>query len=846
MTPKTIDLSRLPELPVTRQLPELRRTLASGHAVLSAEPGSGKTTLVPLLLLDAPWLAGRRILMLEPRRPAARMAARRMAALLGEPVGQTVGYQVRFERRLSAATRIEVLTEGLLLRRLQADPELTGVGLVVFDEFHERSLQADLSLALCLDVCAGLRDDLRLLAMSASLDTAPLARLMGATTVTAEGRLYPVDIHYADRDAESRDPVPATLGAVQNALQVCDGDLLVFLPGRREIDRLRERIAAHWGSALVVDTLYGDMPASAQDAVLQREGGGRRVILATDIAETSLTIEGIAGVVDSGLARRPVFDPNTGLTRLETRRISKASALQRAGRAGRLGPGYCLRAWTASRHARLDDWTAPEIANADLAPLVLELAAWGVTDPGALSWLDPPPRAHWQQAATLLRQLDALDATGRITATGRQMVAFPTHPRVAHLLAAAADSTSRNLAADLAALLAERDPLRGSSVAGADIDARLAALDALRARQPLPAGADRTSLQRIARAAEQLRRLCGDVLPVDGDEGPIDIGEAVARAYPDRIALCTSTDGRRYLMRNGRAAVLGDGDPLGGRRWLAVAALDAGHRDAAIWLAAPLDERTLERLFAGVIESRRELRWDAALDDVVARAVRRLDALVMSDEPMALHPDDPTGPILCAQIRRQGLAAFFDDPVELRARVQRMRALEPGEGWPDYSESKLLDGVEHWLLPWLKPGEGRRQLRRLRLDEVLATQLGWERVQRLDQWLPTHFETPAGTRRRIGYVGEGAPTLQVPLQEVLGLQSSPRLAGGRVAVVLHLLSPAGRPLQVTADLAGFWSGAYAEVRKEMRGRYPKHHWPEDPAHAEATRFTKRRTQRGGD
>lgn len=817
----------------------LRAALRAGHAILSAEPGSGKTTLVPMMLLDEPWLQGRRILMLEPRRPAARMAARRMAALLGEAVGATVGYQVRFERRMSAATRIEVLTEGLLLRRIQADPELAGVGLVIFDEFHERHLTGDLSLALALDLTAALRADLRLLVMSASLDAAPLAALLPATPIDAAGRPHPVEIRYAERDVEMRDPIPACRRALADAVRDTDADVLVFLPGRREIERLRAEVDARWKGELDALPLYGDLPADAQDAVLQGPGSRRRVIIATDIAETSLTIPGVRAVVDSGLARRPLFDPRSGLTRLDTLWISKASALQRAGRAGRLGPGRCYRAWTAARHERLADWQAPEIAEADLAALVLEVANWGLASPDDLRWLDPPPPAHWQQACALLRDLGALDGAGHITPSGRQMARFPTHPRLAHLLANASCPADRRIAADLAALVSERDPLRRvqASARSADIGLRLDALAALRAGSALDDGVDPTAMRRVDRAARQFLRLCPR--RAAGTSG-LTAGRGLALAYPDRVALCAGGDARRYVLRNGRAVRVADGDPLQGRRLLAVADVDAGRRDGVVRLAAALEASEFDALFADAVETRRELRWDDGRADVVARVVQRLGALVLADDAVPLREDDATAPLLFAQIRQHGLGAFFDDPVELRARVERARQLDPEGGWPDFSEPGLLATLGDWLADWLKPGKGAGQLEALRLDSVLGGLLGWERSRVLDRWLPTQFETPAGTRRKIRYAVDGPPVLAVPLQEVLGLDAGPTLADGRVTVLLHLLSPAGRPLQVTADLAAFWAGAYASVRKEMRGRYPKHDWPEDPASARATRLTRRR------
>lgn len=833
----------LPELPIHGSLSELRKALSRGHAVLSAEPGSGKTTLVPLLLQDESWLDGRKILMLEPRRPAARMAARRMATLLGEAVGETVGYQVRFERKVSARTRIEVLTEGLLLRRLQADPELKGVGLLIFDEFHERNLQGDLSLALSLDVASALRDDLRLLVMSASLDAQPLVAMMSATAIDAPGRVHPVEISHADADADLRNPVPGCMRALVSALSQTAGDVLVFLPGRREIERMCAEVAAKWTDEVDALTLYGEMPAADQDAVLRGGGPRRRVIMTTDIAETSLTIEGVEAVVDSGLARKPAFEPNTGLTRLETRRISKASALQRAGRAGRLGPGHCYRSWTLARQARMEDWTVPELMEADLAPLVLELANWGVVDAAELRWLDPPPEAHWQQAVELLRQLGAVDEPRRITSAGRRMARFPAHPRLAHVLVAASNRAEQLLAADVAALLSERDPLRRGEgrMRTADLGLRLDALAAMRQKGSVPAGFDRASLRQVDKVAQQFLRLCDE--PTDRGGHPMGPGQCLALAYPDRVAMRTSTDGRRYLMRNGRAALLDESDPLRASPFLAIAGVDAGRREGIIWLAATMLKEEFEELFAEQIREQREVRWDPGKRDVVARFVRRLDAILLSDEAVALRTDDPVPQLLLEQIRQQGLAAFFDDPLDLRARVQLIRSVEDTQDWPDFSEQGLLDSLDEWLLPWLRNGEGARQLRGIRLQEVLAGSLGWERVQLLDQRLPAHFETPAGTRRRIQYGLDGSPVLAVPLQEMLGLREGPVLADGRVPLVLHLLSPAGRPLQLTTDLAAFWAGAYVEVKKEMRGRYPKHYWPDDPAASQATRFSKRRMKR---
>lgn len=809
--------------------------------MLTAETGSGKTTLLPLLLLDEPWLANRRILVLEPRRPAARMAAQRMAELLNESVGATVGYQVRFERRVSADTRIEVLTEGLFLRRVQDDPELTGVGLVVFDEFHERNLQGDLALALVLDVTRGLREDLRLLVMSASLDPAPLCRLMPASSVHASGRQYPVSVQHDSRDVGLREAVPACLRLVSRALEETAGDVLVFLPGRREIQALIDALQVYPpGAALEVLPLFGELDSAAQDRVLRpKVRGPRRVIAATDIAETSLTIEGISAVVDSGLARRPLFDVGTGLTRLRTIRVSRASALQRAGRAGRLGPGRCYRAWSEARHARLDAAAAAEIAQADLAPVALEVAAWGA-DVGALSWPDAPPQAAWAAGLALLRALGAVHDNGALTARGRRMARFPAHPRLAHLLDSAASVEDQRLAADIAAILSERDPLRrgNDAAAGVDLTARLDALSAFRRHRLSVSSADVTALRRVDQAARQLRRLCKK--PTAEVGGPWSAGTGLLLAYPDRVACRTAGNGRRYLLRSGRAALLPDGDRLSGSDCLVVAAVDGGDREGRIDLAAPIDRDAIETTLGAQITSQRELRWDERLRDVVARRVQRLDAIILRDEAVALQADDPVLDVVARRAGEVGLEQLLVLPEDLMARVELIRRLDPAGDWPDCSQAGLTRTLPEWLAAWLPSGAGLRQVRKLDLSAVLTHFLGRARAQRLDKLLPVSIDTPAGTRRRIRYEVDAEPVLALPMQEMFGEAIGPSLVNGRLPVVLHLLSPAGRPLQVTRDLAGFWAGAYADVRKEMRGRYPKHHWPEDPASASATRSVKRR------
>jgi len=828
------------ELPVSAALAELRQALAQGHVVLTAPPGSGKTTLVPLALLDAPWLAGQKILMLEPRRPAARMAARRLAQLVDQQPGGLVGYQVRLDRRIGPDTRIEVVTEGILTRRLQGDPTLQGVGLVIFDEFHERNLQADLGLALCLDVCSGLRDDLRLLLMSATLDPAPLCALLGGRHVAAEGRQYPVDVQYLPPQ-DRREPLPAMPALVRRALDETTGDVLVFMPGRGEIERLAAELV---GLPVTVQRLYGDLPAAEQDRILAPPSGQeRRVILSTDLAESSLTIEGISAVVDSGLARKPSFDPNSGMTRLQRLPISAASAEQRAGRAGRLGPGVCYRAWTEARHGRLLAATPPEISNSDLTGLVLELALWGIADPAQLAWLDAPPEAHWQQAVALLQGLDALDGEGHITAAGRRMAQLGLEPRLARLLLCAENRAEAELSADLAALLSERDLLRPppSGRGPSDLGLRLLVLQDWRASGRVPVQADKHRLEAVDRLAGSLRRQLGK-LPA-GDAR--DAGLLLSLAFPDRIARRREGGVGRFLLSNGRGALLDEADSLAGMDWLVVAALDAGQREGRIWSAMSLHPADLEAAHGAHVQQQDELVWDEARQAVVARCRRRLGAILLSEQQTRPADIAAAQQVLLAALARRWPAGLNWTPAlqQWLARVRRIRALDPDGAWPDLSDAALRDTLAEWLGPWLDQRLSLSALGNIDLAAILRGRLDWSRQQRLDDWLPSHFETPAGSRRAIDYCGDGPPRVSVPLQEMFGQRDTPRLAAGRLSLVLELLNPAQRPIQVTADLENFWRNAYVEVRKELRGRYPRHDWPEDPALTPPRRGTGRPRRR---
>ncbi|MDS4032091.1 MAG: ATP-dependent helicase HrpB [Candidatus Contendobacter sp.] len=827
-------------LPIEPVLPAIRAALRESTAlVLQAPPGAGKTTGVPLALLDEPWLAGRSILLLEPRRLAARAAAARMASLLGEAVGQTVGYRIRFDNQASRQTRIEVLTEGILTRRLQRDPTLDGVGLVIFDEFHERSLHADLALALCLDSQRGLREDLRLLVMSATLDGAAVARLLGdAPIVTSEGRAHPVTRHYLPRDPDGVD-FSAVVRTVLTALPRHAGDLLVFLPGGGEIRQIRRRLEAEPACAgLALGPLYGDLPGDAQQrALLPDPEGRRKIVLATPIAETSLTIEGVSVVVDAGWTRVPRFDPRAGLTRLETVRITADAAEQRAGRAGRLGPGVCYRLWSESTQNRLRPRRDPEILDADLAPLALELAQWGVNDPLALAWLNPPPPGALAQARALLIELEALDEQGRLTPTGQDLAELPTHPRLGHLLRRGVALGHGALAADLAALLEERDLLRGEHPFGCDLTARLEALQAFRRDGARRGPADPAACVRVDQAARRWRQLLR-VGP--GPETPPAaeiIGLLLALAYPDRIARRRDGGADRYLLANGRGARLLAGDPWLGCDWLAVAHLDAGASEGRIWLAAPVDPADLETQLAARVRTVAEVHWDDRQAAVVARRQRRLGAVILDSAPLASADPVLLRQAMLAGVHRMGLDSlpWSDELRDWRARVLSLRHWFPTDGWPDVADGWLAEHLDEWLAPWLDGITRREHLQRLDLAAALQALLDHRQRARLNELAPTHLQVPSGSRLRLRYTPGEPPVLAVKLQELFGLADTPRIANGRIAVTLHLLSPAQRPIQVTQDLRGFWERTYAEVKKELKGRYPKHPWPDDPWTATPTR-----------
>jgi ATP-dependent helicase HrpB len=845
--------TNLPDTPILAALPELKAALrTSANVVLEAPPGAGKSTVVPLALLDEAWLAEGRIVVLQPRRIAARAVARRLAQLAGVDVGGLVGYRTRLESRVGRDTRIEVVTEGILTRRLQDDPGLEGVGCVVFDEFHERNLQSDLGLALALDAQRHLREDLRLLVMSATLDVLPVARLLGdAPTVRSIGRSYEVVTHHVDGSAKGSDTreVPVerrAVNVVSRALAQSPGDALVFLPGAGEIRRAVTMLTeATAGAGLAILPLYGELDAAAQDVALRPDGQGRRkVVFATNLAETSLTIEGVRIVVDAGLERRQRFDPNSGMGRLETRPISRASADQRRGRAGRTAPGACWRLWSESAHAALAAHAPPEIAEADLAPLALELACWGASDAATLAWLDPPSPPRLAQARELLQRLDALDARGQVTPAGRAMARLAAHPRLAHMMLRAQPLGLGSLACELAALLSERDPLRASTPGTRDPDLRHR-LDVFHGAPP-PAGftVDARALAQARRSAELLERRTRSDSRDRGPSAALDrdaaTGLLLAFAYPDRIGLRRGEDSGRYVLANGRGAVLSGPAALARSELVVAADLDAGEREARVNLAAPIARELLEEHFSERIVPNDEVNWDSRSATVVARRTRRLDALILDEQPLRGREAPGSLPAMLTGIRELGIDAlpWTDDTRQWRHRVRLMRthaANETERGqWPDVSDEALLATLENWLAPWLEGVTRRDHLARVDLRGALHGLLEWGARRRLDEAAPTHVTVPSGSRVAIDYSAD-TPTLSVRLQEVFGWKESPRVADGRVAVTVELLSPARRPVQVTRDLASFWARGYAEVRKELKGRYPKHYWPDDPHAAIATR-----------
>ncbi len=833
-----------PSFPITPLLPEISASLAAHpRLVLEAPPGAGKTTQVPLALLGQPWLAGTRILMLEPRRIAARAAAQFMAKQLGEEVGQTVGYRIRFESKVSAATRIEVVTEGILTRLIQDDPELSGFGIILFDEFHERHLAGDLGAALALDVQGTLRPDLRIVVMSATLDGERIAQWLDAPRISSPGRSYPVRVEYPPaRVQESMEHHLARIA--RQALEENDGDVLAFLPGRREIARTQAVLEQSLTRDDVeVVALHGELSLAEQQSALNpAEPGTRRIVLATNVAESSVTLPGIRAVVDSGLAREPRFDPNSGFTRLETVNISQASADQRTGRAGRVAEGTAYRLWPQSK--RLDASRTAEIAQAELSGLALELAAWGITGNGGndLSWLDVPPTGALAQARELLMQLAALAPDGRITALGREMLELGATPRLGAAALRAAPEW-RALVADLLALMEARSPLRGEQARSDDFRARVSALHAWRDRRTAGArgGVDTGALAAIEQASKGWRRRLDVRSAASGMPDSHAVGDLLLHAFPDRVARRDENNPLRYTLANGRGARLHENTALHGEPWLVALDLRFEARDSLMLAAAPLDPRMLERDYPAQFRRERVLRWNDERNAVEAFEEQRYAAIVLERRSVPVKPEDAL-PALIAAVRAKGIDAlpWSESARRLRARMQALRAWMPELGLPDVSDAALLDTLDDWLAPYLN---GKRRLDALSAEELsqaLCTLFDYEQRRLLDAQVPESLTVPSGMSRRLEYAEGEPPVLAVKLQELFGLADTPRVANGRIPVTLHLLSPAGRPIQVTQDLKGFWERTYPEVKKELKGRYPRHPWPDDPWTAAPTHRAKPR------
>jgi ATP-dependent helicase HrpB len=825
--------------PIHSVLPQVKSSLsAKSITILQAPPGAGKSTVLPIELINEPWLNKKKIIMLEPRRLAAKSVANRMSQLLDQEVGNRVGYRVRFESKISKSTEIEVVTEGILTRMIQSDNALEEYSLVIFDEFHERSLNADLALALTLQVQQLLRPDLKILIMSATLDGEKLSQQLGnAPVITSQGKQYPIEHRHVTPDAH-KPIVPQIASTVKKAFREVDGDILTFLPGAGEINRVFDMLSDE-NLDVEIFKLYGDLNFQQQQkALLPNPNGKRKIILSTSIAETSLTIEGIKAVVDCGLARVPRFDPRSGMTKLETIKVSKDSADQRAGRAGRLGPGVCYRMWPEFQTNQLPPTRKPEILEADLAPLLLELLTWGVTDINELKWIDTPPKGAVASALTLLEELDAV-SNGKITSKGKQMAELPTHPRLAHMLLLAKEKgeVALHIACDVAALLEERDP--ASNEIGADLGLRVEMLQRFRNNERV---GDKNALERIDRLAFSWRKWFGIQKSKQLTQLEIhnSTGLLIASAYPERIAKQQKRGGQLYKLSNGRQMKLDAQDALLHFEWLAVAQADLGINEGKIFLAAPLETQDLKDLERTIDV----LRWDNDRELVVATKEVRVGGLVLKSNPTALPSQEKVNEVILNQIKSRGLkwGGWGEELEQLQARILSLKHWQSNEPWPDTTEENLLNSLEKWLSPFLINIHKKTDLLKLDWHNILKSILSWEQQNALDKLVPARIEVPSGSQIKIDYHADGrAPELPVRLQELFGLEDTPTVNDGKVRLMIHLLSPAYRPVQVTQDLKSFWNGAYHEVRKELRSRYPKHSWPEDPWTAEAVRGARKRS-----
>ena len=822
--PKSIDL------PVVDIIDEVNDKLNTQNTlIVNAPPGAGKSTLLPLAFLDLDWLEGQKIIMLEPRRLAARSIAERMSSLLGEKVGETIGYRIRFDSRVSEKTKIEVVTEGILTRMLQSDNSLEGIKMVIFDEFHERSIHADVALALCREAQQVLREDLRILIMSATLNMPQLTSLLKSEAVVAKGRQYPVDINY-EGDIDEYVMAEMCAKTIQKAIKSHEGDVLAFLPGQGEIHKTADSLKGKVGGARI-HLLYGALPQNKQRAaIFPDKNGQRKIVLATSIAETSLTIEGVNIVVDSGFGRHSQFDPNSGLSRLETHRISRDSADQRAGRAGRLSPGVAYRLWSKVTHGRLTDHIIPEIEQADLASLVMEMANWGISDIQQMTWLTPPPKGHLMQARDLLHQLEALE-NGKITVHGKAMAQLPCHPRIAHMLIMAEEQDQVALAADIAALLEERDPL--GREAGSDINNRIEALRTHRREQR-----EGRKWERLARVAEQYRKLFK--VPEENDiHDPYETGVLVTYAYPERIAHARPGNNAQFQLSNGRIAAIGHRDDLAAEPWLAVCHVDARYGLGKIHMASPLNPRDL----APLVKQKEVVEWDTDDGGLTANLNLCIGSIVLKST--SLPDPDPSRLVeaIIDAIKKEGerLLDFNEDVEQLQARILSLRKWNPQAKWPEVSTDSLLVSAKEWLSPYLNDIRKPEELKNLNIREILTYSLSIEQQQELTLLAPEKLQVPSGSQIKLNYRSNGeAPVLAVRIQEIFGMAETPKINQGKQSVLMHLLSPGFKPVQVTSDLKSFWSDTYFEVKKELKRRYPKHVWPDDPTKEPAIRGIKRK------
>ncbi|PCI33004.1 MAG: ATP-dependent helicase HrpB [Flavobacteriaceae bacterium] len=821
------------DLPITEVISEIQEQLANNNTlILNAPPGAGKSTLLPLALFEEAWLKGQKIILLEPRRLAVKTIAHRLASLLGEEVGKTVGYRIRFESRVSADTRIEILTEGILTRMLQSDNELQGVGMVIFDEYHERSIHSDVAMALSRETQSVLRPDLRILIMSATLNMPELVHLLSAPVVQSQGRQYPIDIIYTALNDEGM-MAEITAQTVLRALKEQKGDVLVFLPGQREIIKCGEIVRSRTND-IEVHELYGKLPQSKQQAAIRpSKTGKRKVVIASAIAETSLTIEGVTVVVDSGFGRTAQFDSKTGLSGLRTIHIAKDSADQRAGRAGRLGPGTCYRMWTKGQHAQLNAHRVPEIMEADLAPLALDLAKWGISDVNDLTWLSPPPKFAMHQATDLLENLNAIE-NGKITAHGKRMQKLPCHPRIAHLLLIAQEEGMSALATDIAAILEERDPL--PKEVGVDINLRIEALRRYRTGKNKGG-----KFSRIEKIASQYRKMIG----VKTSNEPVDefeTGLLLVHAYPERIAFARPGNNAQYQLANGKYAMMDYKDDLSSESWLAIAHMNAREGTGRIFLASALDPTDLKPFLKEVDTN----TWNTKRGGVVSTRDTRIGSIVLKSIPLPDPSQHEISMAISKALIKEGehLLNFNSKVQQWQYRIQTIRKLHPTSNWPDVSTPHLLQTNSEWLLPYLSGIKKPEALKKINLVEVLKNSLDYEQQKELKKLAPEHLEVPSGSSIRLEYQKNGsAPVLPVRIQEVFGLSDTPTINNGQTAVLMHLLSPGYKPAQITSDLRSFWSSTYFDVRKELRVRYKRHAWPEDPSNEPAIRGTKRQNNR---